>query len=55
MHLGRGADDDALAWLTRAYETRDVHLMYVPVDAKWDRLRADPRLTDLLRRSGFRP
>jgi TolB-like protein/DNA-binding winged helix-turn-helix (wHTH) protein/tetratricopeptide (TPR) repeat protein len=55
VHLGLGADDDALAWLTRAYETRDVHLMYVPVDAKWDRLRADPRLTDLLRRSGFRP
>lgn len=55
VHLGLGEDDQALAWLTRAYEGRDTHLMYVPVDAKWDRLRGDPRLVALLRRSGFRP
>lgn len=54
-HLGLGEDDQALDWLTRAHEGRDTHLMYVPVDAKWDRLRGDPRLADLLRRTGFRP
>jgi len=55
VHLGLGDDDRALEWLTRAYESRDVHLMYVPVDAKWQHLRDDPRLVALLRRSGFRP
>jgi len=55
VHLGLGEDDQALDWLTRAFETRDTHLMYVPVDAKWDRLRQHPRLADLLRRSSFRP
>jgi tetratricopeptide (TPR) repeat protein len=54
VHLGLGDDEEALAWLTQAAESRDVHLMYVPVDAKWDRLRGQPRLTELLRRSGFR-
>ncbi len=54
-HLGLGEDDQALEWLTRASEGRDTHLMYVPVDGKWDRLRGDPRLVALLRRSGFRP
>jgi TolB-like protein/DNA-binding winged helix-turn-helix (wHTH) protein/Flp pilus assembly protein TadD len=54
-HLGLGDDDEALDWLTRAHDDRDIHLMYVPVDAKWDRLRDHPRLVELLRRSGIRP
>ena len=54
LHLGLGDDDLALEWLARAYESRDVHLMYVPVDAKWQRLRDDPTLVALLRTSGFR-
>ena len=32
---------------------RDVHLMFLPVDAKWDPYRADPQFTALLARCGF--
>ena len=40
--------------LERAYAARDVHLIYLPVDAKWDPYRSDPRFVDLLARCGFR-
>jgi hypothetical protein len=40
-------------WLDRAYAARDVHLMFLPVDAKWDEYREDPRFVALLSRCGF--
>jgi Flp pilus assembly protein TadD len=50
-----GLDDraSAFSWLDRAYDARDVHLLYLPVDAKWDRYRDDPRFVALLARCGF--
>ena len=41
------------AALERAYAERDVHLMYLPVDLKWDPYRSNPRFVDLLARCGF--
>jgi hypothetical protein len=32
---------------------RDVHLVFLPVDAKWDAYRDDPRFEALLARCGF--
>jgi tetratricopeptide (TPR) repeat protein len=46
-------DDTAFQWLERALAERDVHLIYLPFDSKWDRLRDDPRLLDFLHRCGF--
>jgi hypothetical protein len=40
-------------FLEKAYLARDVHLMYLPVDMKWDPYRRDPRFADLLARCGF--
>ena len=37
----------------RAYDARDIHLIYLPVDPKWDPYRADPRFTALLARCNF--
>jgi hypothetical protein len=34
-------------------EARDVHLVFLPVDAKWDAYRPDPRFTALIDRCGF--
>ena len=36
-----------------AYAVRDVHLMFLTVDVKWNRYRSDPRFGDLLARCGF--
>jgi TolB-like protein/DNA-binding winged helix-turn-helix (wHTH) protein/Flp pilus assembly protein TadD len=53
VHAGLGDADAAFEWLNRAYAARDVHLMFLTVDAKWDRYRNDPRFGELLARCGF--
>ena len=55
VHSGLGDTDAAFEWLERAYAARDVHLMFLTVDVKWDRYRADPRFGELLARCGFTP
>ena len=53
VHAGLGERDAALAALERAYEARDVHLVFLPVDPKWDACRPDPRFRALLDRCDF--
>jgi len=53
IHAGLGDRDEAFGWLERAYAARDVHLIYLGIDAKWDGFRDDPRFRDLLARCGF--
>lgn len=51
IHLGLDEHEDSLEWLERAEAVRDVHLVFLPVDPKWDPLRGDPRFEALLDRS----
>jgi TolB-like protein/DNA-binding winged helix-turn-helix (wHTH) protein/Flp pilus assembly protein TadD len=53
VYAGLGDADAVFEWLDRAFATRDVHLMFLTVDVKWDRYRNDPRFGDLLARCGF--
>lgn len=53
VHAGLGEPDAVFEWLNKAYAVRDVHLMYLTVDPKWDPYRADPRFQALLARCGF--
>lgn len=53
VHAGLGERDGAFEWLDKAYGERDVHLMYLTADPKWDPYRTDPRFDALLARCGF--
>lgn len=53
IHAGLGERALALAALDRAYEARDMHLIYLPVDPIWDPYRGDPRFGAFLLRCGF--
>jgi tetratricopeptide (TPR) repeat protein len=53
VHAGLGERDAVFARLDEAYRARDVHLIFLPVDAKWDPYRDDPRFQALLERGGF--
>jgi TolB-like protein/DNA-binding winged helix-turn-helix (wHTH) protein/Tfp pilus assembly protein PilF len=53
IHAGLGERDAAFAWLERAYAARDVHLIFLTQDPKWDGYRGDPRFQALLSRCGF--
>ena len=54
INAGLGERESAYTWLERAYDARDVHLIYLTVDPKWDSYRADPRFEALIVRCGFR-
>ena len=53
VHAGLQEPDAVFEWLSRAYDARDVHLIFLPVDPKWDEYRPDPRFQALLARCGF--
>jgi TolB-like protein/Flp pilus assembly protein TadD len=53
IHAGLGSYDLAMEHLEAAYEVHDVHLAFLPVDPKWDVLRASPRFRALLERCHF--
>lgn len=52
-HAGLGERREALDLLEQAHAARDVQLMFLPVDPRWDALRDEPRFVALLRRFGF--
>ena len=53
VHAGLGDMDSAAECLARAFDARDVHLAFVPVDSKWDEARQDPRIRDIVHRCRF--
>jgi hypothetical protein len=53
VHAGLGDREAAFEQLEKAYEARDAHLIFLPVDPKWDPYRSDPRFGELLARCGF--
>lgn len=53
IHAGLEEPDEALDNLDRAYEQRDVHLVFLPIDPKWDFLRSNARFAAMLNRCAF--
>jgi len=53
VHAGLNQPERALDWLQHAYAVRDVHLIWLPMDPKWDGLRRNPSFAKLLHRCAF--
>jgi TolB-like protein/DNA-binding winged helix-turn-helix (wHTH) protein/Flp pilus assembly protein TadD len=53
VYAGLGEQQAVFDWLDKAYAARDVHLIFLPVDPKWDPYRRDSRFEALLARCGF--
>ena len=53
IHVGLGHTERALDWLQHAYNVRDVHVIWLPMDPKWDPLRNESPFVRLLERCGF--
>jgi serine/threonine-protein kinase len=47
--------DQAFAWLEKAMAEHSINFNYLVADPRFDKLRGDPRLADLLRRVGLQP
>lgn len=54
IYIGLGNNDQAFAWLNKAYEERSEYLVYLPTEPMADPLRHDPRFDALLQRLGLK-
>jgi TolB-like protein/Tfp pilus assembly protein PilF len=52
-YLGLGDNDQAFVWLEQAYKEQSNILEFLKVHPYFDPIRADPRFTDLVRRTGL--
>jgi len=50
LYLSLGDKDKAFAWLEKALQQRDTHMVSIKVDGSLDSLRNDPRFVELLKR-----
>jgi hypothetical protein len=53
IYVGLGDEDQAFAWLAKAYAERSVWMPWLKVDPEFDDLRSDPRFVSLMQRIGF--
>jgi TolB-like protein/Flp pilus assembly protein TadD len=53
VHAGLNEPEAVFERLDRAYDARDVHLVFLTMDSKWDRFRADSRFGLFLARCDF--
>ena len=47
-YLDLGRDEDAITWLGKAAEVHDVEIVFIKVDPRFDRLRANPRFQEIV-------
>jgi len=48
-----GRDEEAITWLGKAAESHDVEIVFIKVDPRFDRLRANPRFQEIVRSLRF--
>ena len=54
IHAGLGEKEQALTWLERGYQERDIFMgVRLKTDPKLDNLRSDPRFQNFLRQAGL--
>ena len=53
LYAHAGANDQAIAWLEKAYDAKETPLIHLAVAWDWEAMRSDPRMQDLLRRMGL--
>lgn len=53
LHMALADEEQALAWLEKAYQERDLLLSNIAVEPWWDPLRDDPRFISILSRIGL--
>ncbi len=54
IYTGLGDQNQAFAWLDKAYAERCEYLVYLPTEPMADPLRSDPRFPALLKRLGLK-
>jgi hypothetical protein len=53
VYNGLGDQNEALSWLEKACDDRDVWLTLLKVEPRWDSFRSNPRFVAILNRIGL--
>jgi Flp pilus assembly protein TadD len=53
IYIALGDKDKAFAWLDDGDKARDLNIVRLKVDPRYESLRSDPRFADLVRRVGL--
>ena len=53
VYNGLGDQNEALSWLEKACEERDVRLTFLKVEPRWDSFRSNSRFITVLKRIGL--
>ena len=53
IYAGLGDKNQALDWLEKGLKIRDVHMVFLSADPKWDNLREDLRFKSIIRTIGL--
>ncbi|MBA3514930.1 MAG: tetratricopeptide repeat protein [Pyrinomonadaceae bacterium] len=53
IYIALGEKDQAFAWLEKSNEVRDLNIVRLKVDPRYEPLSSDPRFADLVRRIGI--
>lgn len=53
IYNGLGEEDQALRYLEKSLDEREVQITFIKIDARWDALRNNPRFLTLIHRVGF--
>ena len=53
VYAGLGDNDQAMAWLGKAFSERSMFLVHLTWDARLDTLHTDPRFAEIVKQLGF--
>jgi len=53
IYNGLGEKDEALSYLEKSFQEREVQITFIKIDTRWEEFRAEPRFVDLMRRMNF--
>ena len=53
IYNGLGEREEALRYLEKSLQEREVQITFIKIDRRWDDLRADPRFQEIMRQVGL--
>ena len=53
IYNGVGEREEALRYLEKSLQEREVQITFIKIDTRWDYFRADPRFQEIMRRVGL--
>ena len=53
IYNGLGEKNEALNYLEKSFQEREVQMTFIKIDTRWDEFRAEPRFVEIIKRMNF--